>query len=164
MTLGAALHTVHGAFQRKAGSLQLDPGSGKVSGAMVVDARSGQTGNGMRDRNMHIDVLETDRYPEIALRAQSSEGAVAATGKSSVKIHGLFRVHGSDQEITMPAEVAIVADRWTATAPCTIPYVQGGIKNPSNLFLHVSDSVEIEIEAAGSVTKNSTAAMSTVPQ
>src|ERR1700736_3705857 len=49
-TLGAALHTVHGNFRLKHGALSLDPASGKLTGEIVVDARSGESGNGTRDR------------------------------------------------------------------------------------------------------------------
>jgi hypothetical protein len=49
-TLGDVLHTVRGTFQLKQGSLHLDPASGHLTGAIVVDAKSGVSGNGMRDR------------------------------------------------------------------------------------------------------------------
>ena len=151
-TLDAALHSVHGTFQLKRGTLQFDPASGKVSGEIVVDARSGETANGMRDRKMHKEVLESDRFPEIVFHPDRVEGPVAPQGKSSVEVHGRFSVHGTDHEITVPAEVEMNPDHWTATVHFTIPYAKWGIKNPSNLFLHVSDSVEIELEASGKLT------------
>jgi len=36
----------------------------------------------------------------------------------------------------------------------TVPYQKWGMKNPSTLFLKVSDTVEIDLSAAGSVTTN----------
>src|SRR4051812_19268049 len=63
-TLGDVLHTVHGTFKVKHGSLQVEP-AGKISGEIVVDARSGDSGSGMRDRKMNKEVLESTRYPEI---------------------------------------------------------------------------------------------------
>ncbi len=153
ISLGASLHTVHGTFQLKSGTLQLDTASGKISGAIVVDAKSGDTANGSRDRKMHKDVLESERYPEIVFRPDRVEGTVAAQGKSALKVHGIFSIHGADHEISVPAEADIGADHWSAHAHFTIPYEKWGIKNPSNLFLHVSDTVEIEITAEGNVTK-----------
>jgi polyisoprenoid-binding protein YceI len=151
-TLGAALHEVHGTFLAKPTSLQFDPASGRISGEIVVDARSGDTGNGMRDRKMHKEVLESERYPEISFRPDRVEGAVNA-GKSSVQVHGIFTIHGVDREITVPAEVEMAADHWSATAHFTVPYAKWGMKNPSNLFLHVSDAVEIDLSASGSVVQ-----------
>jgi polyisoprenoid-binding protein YceI len=150
-SLSAALHSVHGSFKINSGTLQFDAASGKVLGEISVDAKSGESGNGMRDRKMHKEVLESERYPEITFRADRVEGPVAAEGKSSVKVHGIFSLHGSDHEITVPVEVSLVGSRWTASAHFTIPYAKWGMKNPSTFFLHVSDSVEIEVMAAGSL-------------
>ncbi len=156
-TLGAALHTVHGTFQSKTGALRANPASGKLSGEIIVDATSGESGNGMRDRKMHKEVLESARYPEIAFRPERVDGAVAAPGKSAVRVHGIFSVHGTDHEITIPADVEMSADHWTANLHFTIPYAKWGMKNPSTFFLHVSDEVEIEIAAAGTLTRDTSA-------
>jgi polyisoprenoid-binding protein YceI len=152
-TLGDVLHTVHGAFKLKHGELQIEP-MGKISGSIVVDAGSGDSGSGMRDRKMHKEVLESARYPEIAFRPDHIEGSVASQGKSSVMVHGMFTIHGADLEITVPAQVETSADHWTATVHFTIPYEKWGMKNPSTLFLKVNDSVEIDLVAAGSVVKS----------
>ena len=156
-TLGDVLHTVHGTFHLKHGSLDFEPASGKISGEIVVDARSGDSGSGMRDHKMHKEVLESERYPEIAFRPDRVEGAVASQGKSAVRVHGMFNIHGADREITVPAEVEMSSDHWTATVHFTIPYQKWGMKNPSTLFLKVNDSVDIDMTATGSVVKPSVA-------
>ncbi len=109
-TLGDVLHTVRGTFQLKQGELQVEP-DGKVSGQIVVDAGSGDSGSGMRDRKMHKEVLESTRYPEIAFRPDRIDGAVASSGQSSVSIHGMFNIHGTDREITVPAQVETSGER-----------------------------------------------------
>jgi len=153
-TLGDVLHTVHGTFKLKQGMLHLDP-TGKMSGGIVVDATSGNSGSGMRDRKMHKEVLESTRYPEIGFRPDRIDGKVSSDGKSSVMVHGIFSVHGVDREITVPAQVDMSAEQWAATVHFTVPYAKWGMKNPSTLFLRVSDSVEIDLEAAGKVEKES---------
>ena len=153
-TLGDVLHTVHGTFQLKHGALQFDPTTGKISGEIVVDAKSGDSGSGMRDRKMHKEVLESQRYPEISFRPDRVDGAVAAEGRSAVKVHGLFGIHGAEHEITVPAEVEMSAEHWTVTVHFTVPYAKWGMKNPSTLFLRVSDSVEIDLAAAGSAVRS----------
>jgi polyisoprenoid-binding protein YceI len=150
-TLGDVLHTVHGTFAMKRGELQVQP-AGKVSGEIVVDAASGNSGSGMRDRKMHKEVLESARYPEIDFRPDRFEGDIAPQGKSSVMVHGMFSIHGTAREITVPAQVERDGDHWTANVHFTIPYAKWGMKNPSTLFLKVSDNVEIDLSAAGSVT------------
>ena len=152
-TLGDVLHTVRGTFRLKRGSLELEPATGKISGEIVVDAQSGDSGSGARDRKMNKEILESGRYPEIAFRADRVEGTVANPGKSSVNVHGTFSIHGVDHEITVPAEVEMSADHWTATVHFTVPYEKWGMKNPSTLFLRVNNFVDIDLTVAGNVVK-----------
>lgn len=149
--LDAALHSVHGSFRAKAGSLQFDPASGAISGELVIDAKSGQSGNGMRDRKMHKDVIESDAYPDIVFRPDRVSGSVAPQGKSSVRVHGTIRIHGVDREIEVPVVFEMGTGSWTADVHFSIPYAKWGMKNPSNLFLRVSDTVEIDLTASGAV-------------
>jgi polyisoprenoid-binding protein YceI len=152
-TLGDVLHTVRGTFKLKQGDMQVDP-DGKVSGQIVVDAASGDSGSGMRDRKMNKEILESARYPEIAFRPDRIDGAVPSSGKSSVTIHGMFNIHGADREITVPAQVEASGERWTATVHFTVPYQKWGMKNPSTLFLRVGDTVEIDLVASGTVVRH----------
>jgi polyisoprenoid-binding protein YceI len=153
-TLGDVLHTVHGTFQLKQGSLSLDPASGRMSGEIVADAKSGNSGSGMRDRKMNREVLESDRYPEIAFRPDHVEGKLSQPGKSSVQVHGIFTIHGSDHELTVPAEVETFSDHWTATLHFVVPYAKWGMKNPSTMFLRVSESVNIDLTTAGALARH----------
>ncbi|MFZ0957265.1 MAG: YceI family protein [Candidatus Sulfotelmatobacter sp.] len=151
ITLGDVLHTVHGTFRLKRGTLQLDPAAGMLTGEIVVDAKSGDTGSKMRDGKMHREVLESEQYPEITFRPDRLEGTVSPQGKSAVKVHGIFTIHGVDREIDVPAAADLEGAHWTATLHFTIPYVKWGMKNPSALFLRVDDSVQIDIVAAGTL-------------
>jgi polyisoprenoid-binding protein YceI len=152
-TLGDVLHTVRGTFKVKQGDLQVEP-DGKVSGQLVVDAASGDSGSGTRDRKMNKEVLESTRYPEIAFRPDRIDGAVASSGRSSVFIHGIFNIHGTDREITVPAQVEMTGEQWAATVHFTVPYQKWGMKDPSTLFLRVNDTVEIDLVAAGTVVRH----------
>lgn len=145
-TLPSLLHTVHGTFTLKRGSVQFDPASGKATGELVVDATSGNSGGGARDRRMHKDILQSDKFPEIVFRPEQVEGKVSPDGSSQVQLHGIFTIHGADHEITMPAEIRASEGQYAVTGHFNIPYVKWGMKNPSTLMLRVSDTVEIEIE------------------
>ena len=144
-TLADVLHTVHGNFVLKRGNLRFDAVTGKASGELVVDAASGDSGSGARDRNMHNNVLESARYPEIVFRLDRVEGKVTLQGTSHVGLHGMFSIHGAGHEITLPAVVENDDGQYAATMTFAVPYVQWGMKNPSTLFLRVSDKVEISI-------------------
>jgi polyisoprenoid-binding protein YceI len=144
-TLADVLHTVHGSFLLKRGDIRFDAATGKASGELVVDATSGDSGSGTRDRNMHKNVLESARYPEIVFRPDRVEGKVSPQGASKVALHGIFSIHGAQHDVTLPVEVEAADGQYTATIQFAVPYVQWGMKNPSTLFLRVSDKVEISI-------------------
>ena len=143
--LGASLHTVHGTFQVKRGTVVFDPATGKASGELVVDATSGSSGSSGRDRRMHEGILETARYPEIVFRPDRVEGKVDRTGHSQVQVHGVFAIHGTEQEMTVPVSVDADGGQYKAAATFTVPYVKWGIKNPSTFLLRVSDKVEVTV-------------------
>jgi len=148
-TLGDVLHTVHGTFQLKSGDVEYKIAAKSVNGNIIVDATSGQSGNHSRDRKMHKEVLESDRYPAISFRPDRVEGNVASLGSSTIQVHGMFSIHGAEHELTMPVKVEVFPDHWTADTHFTVPYVKWGIKNPSTFVLRVSESVEIDVHASG---------------
>jgi polyisoprenoid-binding protein YceI len=148
MTLDATAHTVHGSFKLKAGSIRFDPQSGKCRGEVVIDATSGDTGNSSRDRKMHQEVLESEKYPEISFLPDQLKGNLPQHGSSQVLLSGTFRLHGQDHPLSFMADVdAPTGNQIHVKAGFSVPYAKWGVKNPSNFFLRVGDSVEIEIDA-----------------
>ena len=153
-TLDATMHTVHGTFKLKHGEMQFDPATGKASGAIVVDATSGDSGNSSRDHNMHANVLESAKYPEIVftptlVTAQSGgKFEIRAQGNTPLQASGAFRIHGQEHEMTLP--LAIERDKngaLVASGHFSIPYRKWGMKNPSNFVLKVGDTVDMEVRA-----------------
>jgi polyisoprenoid-binding protein YceI len=98
---------------------------------------------------MHREILESSQYPEIVFRPDRVEGTVSQSGVSNVQVHGTFSIHGADHEVTLPMRVELSPEHWVTDTHFTIPYVKWGLKNPSTLFLRVSESVEIDIHASG---------------
>src|SRR5579883_3206629 len=76
-TLNDVLHTVKGMFKLAHGTVHYDFATGKSSGEIVIDARSGQSGSEARDKRMHKIILESDRYPEIVFLPDRVEGTLA---------------------------------------------------------------------------------------
>jgi len=149
--LGDILHTVHGTFKVKQGIIHVNPATGAAAGLVVVDATSGESGNGTRDRKMHKEILESLKYPEITITPVRILGQLSPRGASQVELKGLFKIHGTEHEITMKVAVQIEADTLTAATHFVVPYVQWGMKNPSTFILRVSDKVEIDIHATGRI-------------
>jgi len=151
-TLEATMHTVHGSFRLKNGAIRFNSATGAASGAIVVDAASGDSGNQRRDRNMHRDVLLSERYPEITFTPIRVIGALQPQGESSVQVEGILKLQGTDHPITLPLKVQVSGNELRATTQLSVPYIAWGLKNPSTFFLHVADKVELSIAASGKLT------------
>jgi polyisoprenoid-binding protein YceI len=145
-TLADVIHTVHGSFALRRGTIRFDPLTGKAAGELVVDAASGNSGSAARDRRMTTSILEANRYPEIAFRPDHVQGRVSSEGASQIELHGMILIHGAEHEITLPLQVQAAGGRYTASGRFSVPYVKWGMKNPSTLLLRVSDKVEIDIQ------------------
>jgi polyisoprenoid-binding protein YceI len=148
-TLPSSLHTVHGTFAVVRGMVSMDRESGKAGGEIVVNARSGASGNDSRDAKMHKEILETAKYPDVVFHPTQVEGKVTPSGPCDVKIRGTFSVHGADHEITALVHAEIAADSWNGRAKFDVPYVEWGIKSPSNFLLKADKVVHVEVEMAG---------------
>jgi polyisoprenoid-binding protein YceI len=149
--LGDVLHTVHGTFKLKRGTVKFDPVTGHASGMVVVDATSGDSGSHARDHKMHKDILESAQYPEIIFTPQQVQGQVLPQGDFKVQVLGAFAMHGQSHPLTLVVQAHLAGEHLTADTNFTIPYVGWGLKNPSTLFLRVNDSVDIAIHAAGQI-------------
>jgi polyisoprenoid-binding protein YceI len=150
-TLGDVLHTVHGSFRMKSGSVRFDPATGNASGVLVADATSGNSGSNGRDKKMHKEILESAKYPEFRFTVQSVHGTVSPNGASQVQLSGVLNLHGSDHPLTVVAPVQVSNGQVTSDVAFVVPYVQWGLKNPSTFILRVSDRVDIVVHAVGTV-------------
>ena len=153
-TLSDVLHTVHGIFQLKSGVIHFDPTSGAASGDVIIDAASGDSGSHARDKKMNKDILETEKYPTIEFLPKNVVGRVAPSGASQVQVQGTFRLHGSDHDLTLTLPVQVNGSQLSANTHFDVPYEAWGLRNPSTLFLRVSNKVQIDIAAAGTLNSS----------
>lgn len=148
-TVDSTLHAVHGTFNLKSGILRVDPATGKAAGEIIVYATSGDSGNSSRDEKMHKTVLESAKYSEIAFRPTLIDGKLALSGPCDVQVHGVFSLHGADHDLVVPVHAEIAGEHWTGSAKFQVPYLQWGLKDPSNFLLKVKPNVDIDLELAG---------------
>ncbi|MFY9731693.1 MAG: YceI family protein [Candidatus Acidiferrales bacterium] len=152
-TLGASLHTVHGTFRLKRGEIHFDPAKGTATGAIVVDALSGESGNEGRDKKMHQEILESPKFSEIIFIPRRVQGTIAPQGTSQVSISGVMKLHGQDHEMTLNFAVQPgTPGQAQAATTFSVPYVKWGLKNPSTFLLRVTDSVDVDVHASGQLT------------
>lgn len=146
--LDAFLHKVEGSATVSSGDLQIDAGAHSVTGTIIVDATSAETGSPKRDRRMHEKVLESATYPEIAFVPRDFDGELPAGGKSDLVVRGTFRLLDGEHEIEVPLTVTEDAGDWHIEGELTIPYVAWGLENPSRAFLRVAKEVAVHLDLA----------------
>jgi polyisoprenoid-binding protein YceI len=148
-TVDSTLHTVHGTFNVKSGTIQFDPQTGRAEGEIIVYATSGESGNSSRDERMHKEILETWKYQEATFRLTQIDGQVSLTSPSDFKVKGIVNLHGADHEVIALVHSEFTGDHWKGTAKFDVPYIKWGIKDPSNFLLKVKPVVNIELDMAG---------------
>ena len=163
-TLVATLHTVHGTFKVKSGTVSFDLKSGIASGLIIVDATSGESGNQARDKKMHKEILESQRYPEITFTPERVIGNVLQKGNSTIQVQGSFHIHGFDHPFTLSIPVQINGNEVKASASFVVPYQDWGMKNPSTFLLHVENKVAVNVSAVAHLTPTNGAVASRPPQ
>ena len=150
--LGGNGHHVSGTFHVQSGTVDFDRAAHTISGSITVAAGSGTSGETSRDKKMNKDVLDVERYSEITFVPQKFDGAIAPTGDSTVQVSGIFTLHGTPHDITVPMQIHIDADTLTAKTHFVVPYVKWGLKDPSVFILKVAKEVEIDLTLVGRVT------------
>ena len=150
-TLADVLHTVEGTFALKSGAITFDALTGEASGQIIVDAASGNSGNGTRDSKMKKEVLESAKYPEIVFTPKHVSGFVAGKESETVQVAGEFTIHGGTHPLTLTLPITAKGSQIEAQTKFDVPYQQWGMKNPSTLFLKVSNTVQISISAVGDI-------------
>ena len=150
-SLGGNTHHVDGTFHVQSGSIDFDRNRQSISGSVVVAAGSGNSGDQGRDKKMNTDVLDVSHFAEVSFVPKSYQGALAATGDSTIQVSGVFTLHGTPHDLTVPMQIHIDGATLTAKTHFTVPYVKWGLKDPSIFILKVAKEVDIDLTLIGSL-------------
>jgi polyisoprenoid-binding protein YceI len=140
---------VRGRGRLVSGELRFDPAGGPASGAVVVDATSFATGVAARDRNMHEQVLESARFPEIRFQAERLDVQRRSEEAADVTLHGSFEIHGGRHATAVPARIAREGGGVRVDAAFTVPYAAWGLRDVSTFVLRVAPEVRVQLELRG---------------
>jgi len=149
--LNGNMHTVHGTFKLKGGLITFNPATGAAQGEIAVDLPTGESGNHSRDSRMQKEILESDKYPQAIFHPLKVTGTVVPGSGQNVTIDGTFTIHGKDHPLRMEAKVDVNGHDAAATTHFSIPYVDWGIKDPSNFIFRVDKTVDLDIIAKGTI-------------
>ena len=150
--LPATGHDVHGVFKVASGEIRFNSQGGPASGEIVIEAKSGRTGNATRDNTMHTKVLESAKFSRIVFKPSAIDGELAPTGESAMKIRGTMSVHGVDHPMSLPATVTVKANHVTGRTSFVVPFVDWGMKDPSVFVLRVAKEVRVTVVLQGTLT------------
>lgn len=157
-TLSDVLHTVHGTFAMKSGTIVIDPSTGHAVGEVRVQLDSGNSGNATRDRLMKENILQTASYPEAIFRPEKISSAPRPGAEQRITVDGTFTIHGKDHPLEIVMTVRMNgADQLTATTEFVVPYVAWGMKDPSTFVLRVEKQVTVDVAAQGAVSSSGAA-------
>jgi polyisoprenoid-binding protein YceI len=151
--LGGSGHHVQGIFHVQSGSIAFDPTARSISGSVVVSAASGNSGEASRDKKMNSDILNTEKFSQITFEPKSYTGNLSSSGDSSIQVSGVFTLHGSPHDITVPMQIHMDGANLTAKGQFTVPYVQWGLKDPSIFVLKVAKEVQIDLTLTGHISQ-----------
>jgi len=83
---------------------------------------------------------------------RQAAGHPVVHGDFTVSVSGVLFLHGDRHDVTLGVAIHRNGDDFIAVTHLTIPYVRWGLKDPSLLFLTVSDEVTIDVSTVGHVT------------
>lgn len=151
-SLGGNTHHVDGIFHVQSGSIDFDRTAMNISGSIDVEAGSGNSGDQGRDKKMNSDVLDVAHFAEISFVPKSFQGSIAPAGDSTIQVTGIFTLHGTPHDLTVPMQIHIEGSTLTAKTHFTVPYVQWGLKDPSIFILKVAKVVDIDLALEGKLS------------
>ncbi|MDE3103590.1 MAG: YceI family protein [Acidobacteriota bacterium] len=148
-TLVDVLHTVHGTFRLQPSEITFAPDGNAMGGMIVVDARSGVSGNSIRDHRMTDEELKAPSFSTVTFAPRRFKGTLPASGDGKIEVVGMFTILGSSHEITVPMQVHVEGTQCKAVGSFPVPYVAWGLKDPSTLMIKVEKQVAIDLVLAG---------------
>jgi polyisoprenoid-binding protein YceI len=145
----ASHDVVKGSFHVEKGMIDFDRSASTISGLVVVSAGSGKTGNDGRDKKMTNDVLDAPHFAGVSFAPKSYQGTVSPEGDSTIQVTGVFTLHGTPHDLTVPMQVHIEGAKCTAKTHFVVPYVKWGLKDPSIFVLKVAKEVDVDLSLVG---------------
>ncbi|SDF75418.1 YceI family protein [Terriglobus roseus] len=152
MTLNTTREVVNGTFRVQACSIEFEPNSSAMSGAVTVLAGSGKTGNDTRDKKMTKSILQAGQYTTVSFAPKAYSGTIPQYASSTIEVTGTFTLLDKPHDMTIPMQIVVDRSKATAKAHFVVPYVQWGLKNPSFLFWKAENDVVIDLSLVGQIS------------
>lgn len=102
---------------------------------------------------MRSESLAVDQYPEIVFVPSRAVGAVAnfSPGTSSaLKLEGELTIRGVKKAVSLDVTCRFTDTGFVADGAASLSFLDFGVPDPSNFFLHVSPALAIDVHLEGS--------------
>ncbi|MBI4277593.1 MAG: YceI family protein [Armatimonadetes bacterium] len=125
---------------------QLPDGTFNADVQATVDARTITTGIGLRDRQMHRDVLKTEAYPVMAFRGSVTLVAVTLGRPLAARVRGRLTVRDASREVDFPARILALRDEYVGEGEFVVRMSEFGIPVPRFLVFVAQDPVQVRVK------------------
>jgi polyisoprenoid-binding protein YceI len=119
-----------------------------VSGSLVVDLESLQTGIGLRDRHLKEEYLQVDRFPQARLTLSRLDVACVPEGAAfapvAVPFDGTLMLHGVSKPVSGQARVGRHDARVDVSAQFSIKLGDFGVEIPKYMGITVAEKVDVK--------------------
>jgi polyisoprenoid-binding protein YceI len=132
----STLHDFSGTAKVKQGQLTID--GDRLSGFVTVDARTMNTRDAHRDKDMHAD-MAVDRYPEISFTVTEITGI-----GDHLTAHGTWSMHGVDRPLAIPV-TRINGEAPRLVSAFQLNFNDFGIEVPPKLGMKVRPQIDITV-------------------
>ncbi len=164
--LDAPLESINGTANGISGTITADPKTPeKISGKIIVDAKSLTVPNPMMQEHMHgANWLDTDKHSEITFEIIEVLNTKQNGNQGTADVKGTFTLKGVTKEVTVPVDVTYLpgrlkdrggdvdGDLLVVRTNFKINRGEFGIQEGENLD-KVSDVIEISLSLAGASPK-----------
>ena len=111
-----------------------------------VDLNSVKTGNGLRDRHMREDYLQTDKNQYTNIKGKISEAVKVSETEYNIKAVTKMSIHGVTRDITIPGKIYKLQNGFKIKSNYSIKLTDYKIEIPKFMFLRLSEDIKLELD------------------
>lgn len=140
----ARLHDFEGRSRAVSGLAMVTKGLEDGVGCVTIDAKSLDTGIGLRNRIMWEDHLEVAKFPEVQfILTGFADLRPAEIGGVFLTLDGELTIHGVTQKVKIPAWFVETERGIRVEGRAHLKMSEYGIERPAFLFISVKDEVQV---------------------
>jgi len=113
----------------------------------VIDLRSLQSDDRLRDRFIQMATLQTARFPNAEFVPEAATTPFWSGGQASFQLPGELTVHGVQKAVTLDVSATITKEEVTGTATTEVTLADFGMQTPRvPLVLSIEETIQLEVD------------------